>query len=269
MRKIMFWNDKGGIGKTTSAVNVTAALAELGYKALLIDAEPQCSATIAAGHFGIWRDENPPVNIFDLVLGKGSVKDAIIRNGSDKFDVITGTKRLQVMHERWSEVFEYHYALKRALAPLDELGYDFVVLDCAPMLVGVVQMCMAYADELYVPLGSFFYGTNAFADVQNTVYDVNDAFAPQLRLKGFFHTLVQNNSLTKRMMEATNNEAFNDIYMRTYIRFSVHLAASPESCKDIFSYYPKSNGAADYLALAKEIVAKGAAKDSSKSEQTA
>lgn len=258
-RKILVYNDKGGVGKSTSVVNISAALSRLGYKVLLIDVDPQCSATIAAGFYLIERSDNPPASLCDLIRNivdgvveppEELIKRAIIHSETGQFDIISNTPDMKVYQKDWNTYYGYQEFLKMALEPVKD--YDYIILDSPAGLTNGVDMCFVYAEELYVPISADFYGIKAFKDLEAVVAYEQENFAPHIRINGVFNTMTSNKSLSNTIVKATA-ENFKDVYISQTIRVSEQLRKAPMYTRDIFSYDPKSIGAHDYMELAKII----------------
>lgn len=255
MRKIAIWSLAGGVGKSTSAVNIAAAMMKLGKKVLLVDADPQCSATIASNFYMIWKRDNPPVNTFDLIKNTiwgdhvpsdELLREAIIKSKTGQYDVITCTPLMKWYHDEWCQYYAFENLLLKALEPVKD--YDFVIIDCPTGFIGISKMCLAYADELYVPVSTDFYGINAYMDLEALITNV--PFAPPVT--AVFLTMMNRSTLSRNVVSVSSQELSN-VLLNSKIRYSEALRVAPEYAQDVISWNSKSYGAIDYLALADEI----------------
>ena len=236
-------NHKGGVGKTTSALNIGAALQRMGKKVLLIDLDPQANLTQSLG----LMDHTP--TIYEALRGEAQLDPIEVLPG---LDVITSTLDLSGAEVELSSEPGKDYILKELLEPLRN-RYSYILIDSPPSLGLLTMNALAAAQEVYIPLQAHYLALQGMSKLQEIVEKVRKRLNKGLRIGGVFVTQYDQRKVLNRNVAETIREHFPAETFRTAIRDNVALAEAPTQGVDVFRYAPKSTGAADYQALAKEI----------------
>lgn len=236
-------NQKGGVGKTTSAVNIAAGLAKHGKRVLVVDIDPQGSATLS---LGIKTDKS----VYEVLRGNTGVRSAIIKR--DNYDVLPANGRLAKLDAETSGEPGRENLLAESLEPIAK-EYDFVLIDCPPSL-GLLTLCgLCAADALIIPVQPEILALHGLKQIIETVTKVKKRINPRLVLGGVIITMYDGRKILNRDIFADLKRIYPETF-ETPIRNNIAIAEAPGSGQDIFEYAPKSNGAADYLAVAEEII---------------
>lgn len=247
MKTIIFINQKGGVGKTVSTLSVGAALYRKGYRVLLVDIDPQGDLSTAAG---VEPDEND-ATIYEVLKGEAGITDAIV-TAPGGYDVAPTDIRQSGAELELAPVAGRDFLLKEALEDI-EGNYDFALIDSPRSLSIITIMGLTAANEIIITLKADFLALKAIAQLQNTVEMVRRRLNPDLDYLGVLLTFNKNTNLTKKVA-AHAAEGFPGKVFETRINVDVALAEAPGAGEDIFTYKPKSRGAAQYEALAEEIL---------------
>lgn len=250
-RVIAFCNQKGGVAKTTSVINVGAALAKAGRRVLLVDADAQGSLTVSVGLEEKVNDST--VTTYELLLENGDPSDAIWQNVGSGYDVIAADIRLSAADLKLVSLPGRETVLRDALAELKG-AYDYILLDCPPNLSIVTLNCLTAAQELIIPQQAHFLALSGLSLLLDTVELVHRRINKELNISGVVLTMYNGRTNHAKEVEAQAREFFGDRVFNTKIRNNIALADAPARGLDVFQYDPKSNGAADYKALAEEII---------------
>lgn len=239
-------NHKGGVGKTTSTVNIGAALSQLGKKTLLIDLDPQANLTQSLGI------KNPQKTIYGVLRGEYKLDpihvDANLYVMPSNLD-LSGAE-IEMISEPGRE-----FILKEALGHMKGV-FDYVLIDCPPSLGLLTVNAFTASDSVIIPLQAQFLAVQGFAKLTEVIEKIKQRLNKGLSLGGVFITQYDNRRRLDRDIFEVFSEQFKGNLFETKIREAISLAEAPTSGTDIFRYNPKSNGAADYLSLAKEILNK-------------
>ena len=236
-------NHKGGVGKTTSTLNIGAALQRMGKKVLLIDLDPQANLTQSLG----LMDHTP--TIYEALRGEAQLDPIEVLPG---LDVVTSTLDLSGAEVELSSEPGKDYILKELLEPLRS-RYNYILIDSPPSLGLLTMNALAAAQEVYIPLQAHYLALQGMSKLQEIVEKVRKRLNKGLRIGGVFVTQYDQRKVLNRNVAETIREHFPAETFRTAIRDNVALAEAPTQGLDVFRYAPKSTGAADYQALAKEI----------------
>jgi chromosome partitioning protein len=247
MRKIALVNQKGGVGKTTTTVNVARAIAELGQKVLVIDLDPQANATVSLG----LRPNGLKYTVYSLLTGKSRIEKCIY-NVLPSLDIIPCNINLAGIEMELANEIGREIILKSKLDCLSE--YDYVLLDCPPTLGIVSVNGLCYSTEVMIPLQCEFFALQGLGLLMNTIDLVHKRLNPELKLSGVIITMYDNRKLLLRETLKQIEEHFAGKVFKTKIRVNVKLAEAPSHGKSIIDYAPESNGAKDYRELACEVV---------------
>lgn len=250
MRKIALVNQKGGVGKTTTAVNLSAALARVGQKVLLVDFDPQANATLSFGF-----DVNDPDRrtVRDVLYGDAAPGETVVAVG-ENLDLLPSSIYLAGAEVDLCGEANGRQALQRALAPID--GYDFVFVDCPPSLGVLSVNALSYVTEVFIPVQCEFFALHGMSLLLRTIHG-QQRHNPRLRITGVIACMYDARTGLAKEVVADLARHFPDKVFRALIRNNVRLAEAPSRGKNIFDHAPDSAGAEDYLALAREVQAMG------------
>lgn len=241
-------NQKGGVGKTTSCVNLCAAVVDAGRRALLCDFDPQANATSGMG-----VDKTLSKGVYDVVIGEVPAKDAIV---STKYgDVLPSNKALAGAGVELINMERREYLLKGALAQVAE-DYDFIFIDCPPSLELLTLNALCAADAVLVPVQGEYFALEGLSDLMNTIRIVRRSLNPSLELEGVLLTMFDGRTnLALQVAEEVKHYFPGKVYS-TVIPRNVRLSEAPSHGKPIFTYDRASRGAEAYTALAAEFLQK-------------
>ena len=239
-------NQKGGVGKTSSTASIGDALAILGKRVLLIDLDAQQNLT-----FMITHNEEPESSIYDTLVNNAPLP---IINVRQNLDIVPASLELARAEIDMASKIAREGILKSALEP--HLGnYDYILLDCSPSLGIVVTNALVASDRLYTPLTAEALPMKGLAMLDDVVAEIHSRVNPHLELGGVFFTRFNNRNLNKEVVKMIEAK-YGEKVFKTKIRENIAIAEMPLSGQSIYEYSPKSNGAIDYMALVKEIVAR-------------
>lgn len=251
-RIIAVANQKGGVGKTTTAINLSACLAELGQKILVVDIDPQGNTTSG---LGIHKDEIENT-IYELMLGDISTEKAIIHSSIDNLDIIPSNVNLAGAEIDLIGIEEREYILKKAITKVAD-DYDFVVMDCPPSLSMLTVNAMTAANTVLVPIQCEYYALEGLSQLIHTINLVQKRLNPSLEMEGVVFTMYDaRTNLSLQVVENVKQNLKQNIY-KTIIPRNIRLAESPSHGLPINLYDPKSAGAESYRLLAEEVIHRG------------
>ncbi len=248
-KTIAITNQKGGVGKTTTAINLSAAMAELGKKILVIDTDPQGNMTSG---FGVNKNEVENT-VYELMLGSCSTEEAIIKNVKDGIDMIASNVNLAAVEIELIDDENRNFVLRNEVEWVKD-KYDYIIIDCPPSLSMLTVNAMTTADTVLVPIQCEYYALEGLSQLIHTVNLVKSGLNPDLDMEGVVFTMYD--SRTNLSAQVVNNVKSN-IKTRVYetvIPRNIRLAEAPSYGKPISEYDPKSAGAEAYTNLAKEVI---------------
>ena len=244
-------NQKGGVGKTTTSVNLSAAFAEMGKKVLLIDCDPQGNATSG---LGIEKD-GLELSIYDALINDTPMEEIIIQTQFG-LDVVPSVMDLAGAEVEMGNLEDKQYRLKKAVELVKE-KYDYILIDCPPSLGHVTLNALTAADSVLLPLQCEFYALEGLSQLLSTVQLVQEQLNEKLRIEGLVLTMYDSRTnLAEQVVEEVKTH-FPDMVYATKIPRNVRLSEAPSFGKPIFAYASSSKGAQAYMSLAEEVVANG------------
>ena len=239
-------NHKGGVGKTTSALNIGAGLNKLGKKVLLIDLDPQANLSQSLGLI------DQEKNIYGAIRGEYKLQPIKVLKG---LDVIPSTLDLSGAEIELSGEAGREYILRELIEPIKK-SYDYVIIDSPPSLGLLTINSFTASDEIFIPLQAQYLAIQGLTKLLEVVEKIQKRLNKKLKIGGVFITQYDSRKVLNRDVVTSIKQRFKDEVLKTMIRDNVALAEAPTQGVDIFRYQPKSKGAEDYLALCREIVKK-------------
>lgn len=251
-RIIAVANQKGGVGKTTTSINLSASLAALGKKVLAIDMDPQGNMTS-----GLGIDKNEVENtVYELILGEKKIKDVIYCNALEHLDVLPTNIDLAAAEIELIGVEDKEFIIHDAVETIRE-DYDFIIIDCPPSLNTLTINAMTTADTVLVPIQCEYYALEGLSQLIHTIDLVKDRLNPKLEIEGVVFTMYDARTNLSLQVVENVKENLNQTIYKTIIPRNIRLAEAPSHGLPINLYDPKSAGAESYMLLAQEVISKG------------
>jgi chromosome partitioning protein len=237
-------NQKGGVGKTTSTISIGSGLANLGYKVLLCDLDPQANLTSGLGM------KNPEFTIHGAMLGEYNIKAFPVK---ENLAFVASSSAISSFEKLKGDEINREYILKETLTPYLE-KFDFILLDCPPNLGLITVNAYVAANSIYTPLEAQLYSTEGLTKVIDMIKKINLRLNPELKLGGIFFTRFDRRKILRRETQEAIKDEYPNVLLNTTIRESIALGEAPHLGVDIFTYANNSAGATDYGDLVKEIL---------------
>lgn len=250
MKIIAIANQKGGVGKTTTALNLAACLAEKGKKILLIDLDPQASATSALG-----LQEQPNFSLYPVLLGEGDIFSIIVPTAYAGLSLIPSEKDLAGIEIEMASLPNAMHRLRESLQPLRQtLEFDFVLIDSPPSLGTLMTQALIAADSILIPLQCEYLSLEGLSKILSYLERIREKANPSLQIEGILMTMYDaRTKLSQTVIEDVRNHLADKLY-QTLIPRTIRLGEAPSHGKSIIDYYPSSTGALAYRALADEFL---------------
>jgi len=247
-------NQKGGVGKTTTAINFASALAEIGQNVLVVDLDPQGNASTGLGIM----PENRRATTYDLLLDDFPLSDIICKTHLDNLSLVPSTTDLSsadielIANEKRS--FLLHDALRQT--DMDQFGFNFILVDCPPSLNLLTVNAMVAAHSVLVPLQSEFFALEGLSQLMLTIREVRQSANPGLRIEGVVLTMYDSRNNLSQQVEADARDNLGELVFKTVIPRNVRVSEAPSYAMPVLEYDTNSKGAAAYRALALEFLGK-------------
>jgi chromosome partitioning protein len=244
-------NQKGGVGKTTTAVNLGASIADAGYPTLLVDLDPQCNATVALG-----LPKNGAPSVYDCLSGDLELTGAAIPSGINGLDIVPSTPELAGANVELPRISGSETILRERLGGVRD-RYLFTLLDCPPSLGPLTVNALVAADRVIVPVQTEYFALEGLAQLLDTLALIQRELNPRLTVLGMILTMHDGRTRLARDVEREVREHFPSLVFDTVVPRNVRLGEAPSFGLPVLRHAPQSAGSAAYLKLAKEVAARG------------
>lgn len=245
---ISFINQKGGVGKTTSAINVAASLGVLGHKVVVVDLDPQGNSTSGVGI----AKKNLKVTVNDVISGKCSADDVVLETNFDNLYVLPSNISLAGAEFGLYQQHDNEYILKNALEPLRR-DYDYVIIDCPPSLGMLTVNAMSASDGVVIPMQCEFYALEGLSQLMITVSRIKQNYNPDLTITGILITMYNSRLLLSMQVMAELKKHYSDKLFDTPISRGVKLSEAPGFGMPVYYHDKRSKGASEYMEVAKQL----------------
>jgi chromosome partitioning protein len=243
-------NQKGGVGKTTTAINLAASLSVLEKKVLIIDADPQANTTSG---LNFAPDNDQQRTLYEVMIGKIDAADALIQTEIANLHMIPSHINLVGAEIEMLDVDGREMLLKNALAPIRD-NYDYIIIDCSPSLGLITVNTLTAADSVIIPVQPEFFALEGLGKLLQTIRLVQGGVNPDLTIEGFVVTMFDGRTRVHTQVLAELREHFRDLVFKTVIQRNIRLSEAPSHGKPIILYDIMCNGSTNYLNLAREVL---------------
>ncbi|MDD3415638.1 MAG: AAA family ATPase [Lachnospiraceae bacterium] len=251
-RIIAIANQKGGVGKTTTAINLSSCLASLGKKVLALDMDPQGNMTSG---LGVDKDEVENT-VYELILGESTIEECICKDVLENLDVLPANVNLAAVEVDLIDIENKQFIVKEEVAKICD-NYDYIIIDCPPALGILTINAMTTATSVIVPIQCEYYALEGLSQLMHTIDLVHNRMNPELEMEGVVFTMYDaRTNLSLQVVENVKDNLQQNIY-KTIIPRNIRLAEAPSYGLPINLYDPKSTGAESYMLLAEEVINKG------------
>ena len=251
-RIIAIANQKGGVGKTTTAINLSACLADKGKKVLAVDMDPQGNMTSGLGLDKEFLEKT----VYDMIIGESDIEEVLQKETMENLDVLPTNIDLSAAEIELIDVENKEFIVRNSIQKIRD-NYDFVIIDCPPSLSRLTINAMTTADSVLVPIQCEYYALEGLSQLIHTVELVKDRLNPDLEIEGVVFTMYDaRTNLSLQVVENVKDNLQQNIY-KTIIPRNIRLAEAPSYGMPINQYDPKSAGSESYMRLADEVISKG------------
>lgn len=252
MKVVAIANQKGGVAKTTTAINLAAALSELGFRTLVIDIDPQGNASTGLGVPADRRE----TSIYDMLIGSSRPGTVIIETSTEGLFLIPSTTDLSAADVQLQNTSKRSFLLKDALASRDvaELGFDYALIDCPPSLNMLTVNALVAAHSVLIPLQSEFFALEGLSQLMLTIRDIRQTANPGLRVEGVLLTMHDNRNNLSLQVERDTRDTLGSLVYNTVIPRNVRLSEAPSHAIPALRYDSESKGSQAYRAFAREFL---------------
>src|SRR4030088_1328590 len=249
-RVIAVANQKGGVGKTTTAINLAASIAAAEVNSLLIDCDPQSNATSGPG----LKKDPDRINTYDVLMGLASAQEALVLTELEQLWIIPASKALIGANLELVAEGRREFRLRDALAPIRD-RFEYIVLDCPPALDLLTLNALVAADTVLIPMQAEYFALEGISELMDTVERIRGSFNPELTIEGVVLTMLDDRTNLAQQVMSELKRYFGDKLCATTIPRNIRLAEAPSHGRPALLYDPRSKGAGRYIRLAKEIIA--------------
>ncbi|ERJ79435.1 ParA family protein [Prevotella disiens] len=244
-------NQKGGVGKTTSTINLAASLATLEKTVLVIDADPQANASSGLGV----DIKEVDCSLYECIINNADVRDAIYTTDIEGMDIVPSHINLVGAEIEMLQIDNREQVLERLLAPIKN-DYDYILIDCSPSLGLITVNALTAADSVIIPVQCEYFALEGISKLLNTIKIIKSKLNPKLEIEGFLLTMYDSRLRLARQIYDEVKRHFQELVFKTVIQRNVKLSESPSHGLPVILYDAESTGAKNHLALAKEIIEK-------------